>query len=74
MERLLALGANPDNGGNAIGMAPIHLASATCDKLLMLLIRGRANTERCDEEGQLVESAVLAAPQFVTPVAWAVGL
>ena len=76
VERLLELGANPDNAGLGIGMCPIHLASGPCDgavhveKLLQLLLRGRANTEARDQEGQLVESAVFVGPQLATPAAW----
>ena len=76
VERLLELGANPDSGGLGIGMSPIHLASGPCDgavhveKLLQLLLRGRANTEARDQEGQLAESAVLVGPHLATPAVW----
>ena len=51
-ERLLARGADPDDGGEGVGMVPVHLAAMGDEpELLLLLLRAGAATELRDEEG-----------------------
>ena len=47
-ERLLSRGADPDDGGEGVGMVPIHLAAMGDEpELLLLLLRAGAATEVC---------------------------
>ena len=68
-ERLLARGADPDDGGEGVSMAPMHVAAmGEQPELLLLLLRAGAATELRDDEGSTpLHIAARASPSHPHP-------